>query len=90
MRFQPPGVEPFREERAITVLDRPDRLAYDMTALTDEGRARFSTEVVLTFRPTAAGTTVRLQQSGFPDVADRDEFAANWPGVLILLAQRVE
>ena len=43
----------------------------------------------MTFEPTGELTRVALHQTGFEDEATRDEFAANWPGVLEEVDRRV-
>ena len=86
--FQVPGGPAFREERVITAVERPRRLAYDMTAIYG-GAPTFSTTVEVTIEAAPAGHRVRLVQQGFPAADVRDEFAAAWPDVLDELAHRV-
>jgi uncharacterized protein YndB with AHSA1/START domain len=88
--FHPPGVEPFREERVITRLERPELLAYEMTAIGAGGRPSFDADVELSLEDHGSWTRARLVQHGFPTPDVRDEFAAAWPDVLDLLARRVE
>jgi hypothetical protein len=45
--------------------------------------------VLVTFESTGELTRVALHQSGFEDEETRDEFAANWPGVLEEVGGRV-
>jgi Uncharacterized conserved protein len=47
--FHPPGLEAFTEDRVLSAVEPPHRLAYSMTALFPE--PGFSTEVELTFAP---------------------------------------
>ncbi len=75
--FQVPGGPAFREERVITAVQRPHRLAYDMTAVYQDAPG-FST-----------GQRVSLAQQGFPTMQGRDDFAGAWPDVLDELARRV-
>jgi uncharacterized protein YndB with AHSA1/START domain len=86
--FQVPDGPAFREERVITAVERPYRLAYDMTAIYDNAAA-FSTTVEVTIEAVAEGHRVRLAQQGFPTTEARDDFAAAWPDVLGELARRV-
>ena len=46
------------------------------------------TAVLMTFEAQGSQTRVRLTQSGFPDAATRDDFAAAWPDVLSEVARR--
>jgi uncharacterized protein YndB with AHSA1/START domain len=78
--FHPPGLEAFTEERVVSAVEPPHRLAYSMTALFG-GQPGFSTEVELTFAPEGTGTRLVLTQRGFPDAATRDDFAGGWSGV---------
>jgi uncharacterized protein YndB with AHSA1/START domain len=82
VRFHPAPDPPFREERTVTDVQRGRELGYHARIQDDEGHERFATQVLVTFEPTRGGTRVALHQSGFEDAATRDEFAANWPGVL--------
>jgi uncharacterized protein YndB with AHSA1/START domain len=86
--FQVPNGPAFREERVITAVERPHRLAYDMTAVYEDAPG-FDTTVEVTIEPTPDGQRVRLVQRGFPTVAARDEFAGAWPDVLAELARRL-
>jgi len=43
----------------------------------------------MTFQAQGDQTRVRLTQSGFPDAATRDDFAAAWPDVLTEVARRL-
>jgi hypothetical protein len=49
----------------------------------------FQTAVLMTFQAQGGQTRVRLTQSGFPDAATRDDFAAAWPDVLSEVARRL-
>jgi uncharacterized protein YndB with AHSA1/START domain len=86
--FQVPDGPAFREERVITAVERPHRLAYDMTAVY-ENAPGFSTTVEVTIEIVPDGHRVRLVQQGFPTMAARDDFAGAWPDVLDELARRV-
>ena len=82
--FHPPGLEAFTENRVLSAVEPPHRLAYSMTALFG-GQPGFSTEVELTFAPEGTGTRLVLTQRGFPDAATRDDFAGGWSGVWDML-----
>jgi uncharacterized protein YndB with AHSA1/START domain len=86
--FQVPGGPAFREERVITAVERPGRLAYDMTAVYEDAPT-FSTTVEVTVEAVPDGQRIRLAQRGFPTAGTRDDFAGAWPDVLAELAHRV-
>ena len=86
--FQVPDGPAFTEERVITAVERPHRLAYDMTA-TYDGAPGFSTTVEVQIETVPDGHRVRLEQQGFPTASARDDFAAAWPDVLDERARRV-
>ncbi len=86
--FQVPNGPAFREERVITAVERPRRLAYDMTAVYEHA-PRFGTTVEVTIEAVPDGHRIRLLQRGFPTTDARDDFAAAWPDVLSELASRV-
>jgi uncharacterized protein YndB with AHSA1/START domain len=86
--FQVPNGPAFREERVITAVERPRRLAYDMTAVYADAPG-FDTTVEVTIQAVPHGHQVRLTQQGFPTTEVRDEFAGAWPDVLDELARRV-
>jgi uncharacterized protein YndB with AHSA1/START domain len=94
VRFDPSPDPPFREERTITDVQRPYELGYHARIQDDAGHERFSTQVLVTFTDSRQNddtphTLVALTQTGFEDAATRDEFAANWPGVLAELDRRL-
>jgi uncharacterized protein YndB with AHSA1/START domain len=86
--FQVPNGPAFREERVITAVERPRRLAYEMTAIY-ENAPGFDTTVEITIETVPDGHRVRLAQRGFPTSEVRDDFAGAWPDVLDELARRV-
>lgn len=87
--FQVPDGPAFREERVITALERPRRLAYDMTAVYEDADG-FDTAVEITIEALrGGGHRLRLVQQGFPMAGTRDDFAAAWPDVLGELARRL-
>lgn len=86
--FQVPNGPAFREERVITAVEQPHRLAYDMTAVYDDAPG-FDASVEVTIQAVPDGHRVRLVQQGFPTPEARDDFAGAWPDVLDELARRV-
>jgi uncharacterized protein YndB with AHSA1/START domain len=86
--FQVPDGPAFTEERVITTVERPHRLAYNMTAVYDSAPG-FSTSVEVKIEAVPGGHRVRLVQQGFPTASARDDFAGAWPDVLNELARRV-
>ena len=86
--FQVPDGPAFREERVLTAVERPYRIAYDMRAVYD-GAPGFATAVEVTIENAPAGQRIRLAQRGFPTAQSRDEFAGAWPDVLAELDRRV-
>src|SRR5262249_48077968 len=54
-----------RRERVLTVLDRPRRLGYDMTAFYGP-EPSLRTTVTVTVEPAAGGQRIRLEQDGSP------------------------
>jgi uncharacterized protein YndB with AHSA1/START domain len=86
--FEPPGVERFEERRAITRLERPAAIAYDVRVVHGDG-GEFEVAVSIDFEEAEDGCLVRLRQGDFPDPETRDDFASAWPEVLALLDERV-
>ena len=86
--FQVPDGPAFRDERVITAVGRPHRLAYDMTAMYQDAPG-FSTTVEVVIEAVPDGHRVSLVQQGFPTMEARDDFAGAWPDVLDELARRV-
>ena len=86
--FQVPDGPAFREERVITAVERPRRLAYDVTAVYEQAPG-FDTTVEVTIEAVPDGNRIRLVQQGFPTTDVRDVFAGAWPDVLDELAGRV-
>ena len=82
--FQVPNGPAFREERVITAVERPHRLAYDMTAVYSDAPSLSST-VEVTIEAVPHGHRVRLVQQGFlttkPATTSRARgrtYSANW------------
>ena len=86
--FQVPDGPAFREDRILTVVERPRRIAYDMRVIQD-GAPRFSTTVEVTIERVRGGHRICLAQQGFPTAESRDDFAGAWPDVLAELDRRV-
>jgi uncharacterized protein YndB with AHSA1/START domain len=86
--FQVPNEDPFREERVITAVERPNRLAYDATVCAED-EPNYDTTTEITITPVSGGHRIRLVQRGFPTTEARDEFAGAWPDVLAELDRRV-
>jgi uncharacterized protein YndB with AHSA1/START domain len=86
--FQVPDGPAFREDRILTIVERPRRIAYDMRVIQD-GAPRFSTAVDVTIERVRGGHRICLAQQGFPTAELRDEFAGAWPDVLAELDRRV-
>jgi uncharacterized protein YndB with AHSA1/START domain len=86
--FQVPDGPAFREERTITAVERPHRLAYNMTAVYDNTPG-FDTTVEITIEAVPDGQRFHLVQRGFPTIEARDDFAGAWPDVLAELAHRL-
>lgn len=86
--FQVPDGPAFREDRILTIVQRPRRIAYDMRVIQD-GAPRFSTSVDVTIERVRGGHRICLAQQGFPTAELRDDFAGAWPDVLAELDRRV-
>jgi uncharacterized protein YndB with AHSA1/START domain len=86
--FQVPDGPAFREDRILTAVERPHRIAYDMRAIYDNAPS-FSTTVEVTIGAVPGGHRIRLVQQGFPTMQSRDDFAGAWPDVLAELDRRV-
>jgi uncharacterized protein YndB with AHSA1/START domain len=83
--FQVPDGPAFREERVITSVERPHRLAYDMTAVYSDAPS-FSTTVEVIIEAVPDGQRVRLVQQVSPrwrpattSRARGRTYSANWP-----------
>lgn len=74
--------EPDRIRSVFTEIDRPHRLAYDLTMYVGEwGRSVDFTESI-TFDEQDGKTLVTIVQGGFESEADRDAFMSGTPGFL--------
>ena len=86
--FAVPGGPEFSEERTLTVLEPPRRIAYDAQHIYADA-ASFGTSVDVTIDEVPGGHRIRLVQEGFTARQARDDFAAAWPDVLAELDTRV-
>jgi uncharacterized protein YndB with AHSA1/START domain len=77
--FQVPDGPSFRKERVITAVERPHRVAYDMTAVYQDAPG-FSTTVEVTIEDASDGHRVRLAQQGFPMQEPCDDFCRRVAG----------
>lgn len=87
VRFDVPGGDRFTEERVLTAVERPNRLAYELTAVFEDG-GTLDTAVEVTIAAAEAGNRLRLEQQGFPDEPTRDVFAGGWRDVLVEVDRR--
>ncbi len=84
--FGAPGLEPARETNTFEEVDRPRLLVYRSTMVLADG-SRMDTHVRVIFEPAGKGTQMTLIQSGFTDVARRDEFERGWTSILDALGR---
>ena len=80
--FQVPDGPAFREDRILTIVQRPRRIAYDMRVIQD-GTPRFSTSVDVTIERVRGGHRICLAQQGFPRrscvTTSREHGQTSWP-----------
>jgi uncharacterized protein YndB with AHSA1/START domain len=89
MVIGPPGGEAGRLTFVFTEIDRPRRLAWDLSMYVgDWGRTIDSWEVV-TFEEQDGKTLLTLVQGGFETEADRDAYLSGAPGFLDALERAV-
>jgi uncharacterized protein YndB with AHSA1/START domain len=88
-RFRPNPETEVHDVQTYAEIDRPRRLVTDLVAESTIGGQRMptlETRIVMTFEPTAAGTLVTVEQTGFPATEMRDFFAnIAWPSGLARL-----
>ena len=88
-RFRPNPETEVHDVQRYAEIDRPHRLVTDLVAESTIGGRRMpalETRIVMTFEPTAAGTLVTVEQTGFPATDMRDFFAnIAWPSGLARL-----
>jgi uncharacterized protein YndB with AHSA1/START domain len=80
--------EPDRLNSVFTEIDRPRRLAYDLSMFVGEWGRSIDSRVLYTFEEQEGKTLLTIVQSGFETEADRDAFLSGTPGYLDAL-QRV-
>jgi uncharacterized protein YndB with AHSA1/START domain len=89
MVIGPPGGEAGRLTFVFTEIDRPRRLAWDLSMyVSDWGRTIESWEV-LTFEEQDGKTLLTIVQGGFETEADRDAYLSGAPGFLDALERVV-
>jgi uncharacterized protein YndB with AHSA1/START domain len=86
--FGPTRSDVFREEAVFTEVDRPRRLAYDLTGTFADGRS-IQTQVEITFETFEGRTRMTLVQHGYPTVEMRDDFLSGWSDILSALGDVV-
>lgn len=86
--FAVPDGPEFREQRTLTVVEAPRRIAYDAQHIYSDAPS-FGTSVDVTIDEVPGGQRIRLVQEGFPTQQVRDDFAGAWPDVLAELDRRV-
>jgi uncharacterized protein YndB with AHSA1/START domain len=86
--FGPTRSELFREVAVFTEVDRPRRIAYDLTGTFADGRS-IDTQVEITFEALEGRTRMTLVQRGYPTVEMRDDFQSGWSDILGALADVV-
>jgi uncharacterized protein YndB with AHSA1/START domain len=88
-RFRPNPETAVHDVQTYAEIDPPHRLVTDLVAESTIGGQRMpalETRIVMTFEPTAAGTLVTVEQTGFPATEIRDFFAnVAWPSGLARL-----
>jgi uncharacterized protein YndB with AHSA1/START domain len=80
--------EPDRLDSVFTEIDRPHRLAYDLSMLVGEWGRTIDSNVIYTFEEKDGKTLLTIAQSGFETEADRDAYMEGTPGFIDSL-QRV-
>ena len=88
-RFRPNPETEVHDVQTYAEIDRPHRLVTDLVSEATIGGQRMptlETRIAMTFEPTAAGTLVTVEQTGFPAIERRDFFAdVAWPSGLARL-----
>ena len=88
IEFGPSRSDVFREVAVFTEVDRPRRVAYDLTGTFADGRT-IDTHVELTFEESDGRTRMTLVQRGYPTVEMRDDFLSGWSDILSALGDVV-
>ncbi len=88
-RFRPNHETEVHDVHTYAEIDRPHRLVTDLVGESTIGGQRMptlETRIVMAFEPTAAGTLLTVEQTGFPATEMRDFFAnVAWPSGLARL-----
>jgi len=79
--FGPSRAELFREVAVFSEVDRPRRIAYNLTATYADGRS-FDTQVEITFEESESRTRLTLVQRGYLTAEMRDDFQSGWSDIL--------
>ncbi|MBD3942759.1 SRPBCC domain-containing protein [Microbacterium sp. NEAU-LLC] len=81
--FQPNPETQVHDVQTYVVIDRPHRLVTDVVSesvIGGQPMPTIASRIAFTFTPTAAGTLVTAEQTGFPSAEMRDFFEASvWP-----------
>jgi len=81
--------EPDRLHSVFTEIDRPRRLAYDMSMFVGEWGRTIDSTVTYTFEEQDGKTLLTIVQSGIETEADRDAYLDGTPGFLESLQRAV-
>jgi uncharacterized protein YndB with AHSA1/START domain len=83
------GGEADRLTSVFTEIDRPRRLAYDLSMVVAEWGRTIDSRVTYTFEEQEGKTLLTIVQSGFETEADRDAYLDGTPGFLDSLQRAV-
>jgi uncharacterized protein YndB with AHSA1/START domain len=81
--------EPDRLDSVFTEIDRPRRLAYDLSMFVGEWGRTVDSTVAYTFEDRDGKTLLTIVQSGFETEADRDAYLEGTPGFIDSLQRAV-
>lgn len=81
--------EPDRLDCVFTEVDRPRRLAYEMSMFVSEWGRTVDSSVTYTFDEKDGKTLLTIVQSGFETEADRDAYMGGTPGFIDSLQRAV-
>jgi uncharacterized protein YndB with AHSA1/START domain len=81
--------EPDRLHNVFTEIDRPHRLAYDLSMFVGEWGRSIDSRVLYTFEEQEGKTLLTIVQSGFETEADRDAYMDGTPGFIDSLQRAV-
>jgi uncharacterized protein YndB with AHSA1/START domain len=88
IEFGPSSDDLFREVAVFTDVDRPRRIAYDLTGTFADGRS-IDTQVEITLEALEGRTRMTLVQRGYPTAEMRDDFQSGWSDILRALGDVV-